>query len=124
MGSQQFFEKLDIFGKEKTISDFTYKSEYVLKRKSILAKILKINFIKKFIFLKKNIIKKKFLTDFFFKQKHWRKQIVLLSPGPPLPTSRLSEGGRGRGKRVGRRHGGRRGLEAWTRASSLPEASK
>lgn len=38
-GSQQFFEKLDIFNKEKVYIDFSHKSETVLRRRVILNKV-------------------------------------------------------------------------------------
>lgn len=74
LGTQQTFEKLDIFNRDQLIKDFSYKSDFVLKRRGILNKILRLNFFKKMIFLKRNFGKKTFLTDFTFKHKFLKKK--------------------------------------------------
>lgn len=70
------FEQLDIFSNNKIISNFAPMTDSVLKRKAVLNKVLRVNFIKKLILLKKNVIKKKFLNDFFFKHKVLRHKFL------------------------------------------------
>lgn len=70
------FEQLDIFSNSKTIFNFAPMTDSVLKRKAVLNKALRINFIKKIILLRKNNIKKKFLRDFLFRHKFLNRKFL------------------------------------------------
>lgn len=71
------FEQLDTFSNTKAITNIAPMADAVLKRKAVLNKLLRVNFIKKMILLKrKNLIKKKFLNDIFFRNKVLKRKFL------------------------------------------------